>query len=188
MDAALHLFAERGINNTTGSALARQAGIAEGTLFRHFRSKDEILLALVTQMKERLIADVGRYLGGSSGQSGMDTVLAAVDAFYVFASGPKTEFRIIYRDVMGQYGEGSVEPLQIVKGAYTFLTAYLQGLIEKGKNDGSIRADVNSADAAALLLGVVVGLGRGIHFEFVANAPTLHESLKRMCMDMLAPV
>lgn len=40
--AALELFVERGIHATTTAAIAKRARTAEGTLYRHFKSKDDL--------------------------------------------------------------------------------------------------------------------------------------------------
>ncbi|MGM9321674.1 TetR/AcrR family transcriptional regulator [Deinococcus aquaticus] len=44
--AAQASFAQDGFHRTTMRAVARQAGLAEGTLYHHFRSKDDLLLGL----------------------------------------------------------------------------------------------------------------------------------------------
>ena len=47
--AALRLFAQRGYGATTTRDLAQAAGVAEGTLFRHFDNKKSILVAVASQ-------------------------------------------------------------------------------------------------------------------------------------------
>lgn len=48
LQAALRLFAKRGYDGTTTKDLAKSAGVAEGTLFRHFASKKAILIEVAT--------------------------------------------------------------------------------------------------------------------------------------------
>lgn len=43
--AALELFDERGYDSTTAAAIAERAGVTEMTFFRHFPSKDSVLIA-----------------------------------------------------------------------------------------------------------------------------------------------
>lgn len=45
MEAALELFEERGYDATTAAAIAERAGVTEMTFFRHFPSKDAVLIA-----------------------------------------------------------------------------------------------------------------------------------------------
>jgi AcrR family transcriptional regulator len=47
IDAANRLFYERGFNQTSFSDIAGQAGIPRGNFYYHFKSKDEILLAVI---------------------------------------------------------------------------------------------------------------------------------------------
>lgn len=48
LKAAQHLFARRGYGGTTTRDLAQAAGVAEGTLFRHFECKKAILVRVAT--------------------------------------------------------------------------------------------------------------------------------------------
>lgn len=47
LEAAIHLFAEKGYNGTTTSEIAKVAGVAEATIFKHYRTKKGLLLQLV---------------------------------------------------------------------------------------------------------------------------------------------
>jgi AcrR family transcriptional regulator len=51
LDAALQLFSERGWRNTPTAEISRRAGVATGTLFNHFPSKDNLVKELFLSIK-----------------------------------------------------------------------------------------------------------------------------------------
>jgi len=54
--AALEVFSEQGFARTATSEIARKAGVAEGTIFRTWRTKKDLLVALVTPVILKLVA------------------------------------------------------------------------------------------------------------------------------------
>ncbi|MGB6014438.1 MAG: TetR/AcrR family transcriptional regulator [Nodosilinea sp.] len=58
LQAALKLFAKRGYGATTTRELAQVAGVAEGTLFRHFENKKAILVAVASQGWVEILTDL----------------------------------------------------------------------------------------------------------------------------------
>ena len=44
LEAALRVFSRKGFNGATTSEIAREAGVAEGTIFRYFETKKDLLL------------------------------------------------------------------------------------------------------------------------------------------------
>ncbi|WP_077329262.1 TetR/AcrR family transcriptional regulator [Virgibacillus siamensis] len=48
IQAAIELISEKGYHNTSTSEIAKRAGVAEGTIFRHYRTKKDLLVAIVT--------------------------------------------------------------------------------------------------------------------------------------------
>ena len=58
LKAAQKLFARNGYDGTTTKELAEKAGIAEGTLFRHFTNKKAILVEVATQGWIELLTDL----------------------------------------------------------------------------------------------------------------------------------
>src|SRR5439155_25422924 len=66
MDAALAVFHERGYEGTTIPAIAERAGVAQGTLYNYFPSKEKLLFACARAggapgaIFGELRADVGR--------------------------------------------------------------------------------------------------------------------------------
>jgi AcrR family transcriptional regulator len=51
---AARAFAENGVRGSTMQSIARAAGVAKGTLYNHFRTKDEVARALLAAELERL--------------------------------------------------------------------------------------------------------------------------------------
>src|SRR6267142_2224204 len=58
VSAALSLFQTKGFDATTTKAIARKAGIAEGTVFNYFRTKEDIALHFFEQEVDQAIASV----------------------------------------------------------------------------------------------------------------------------------
>ncbi|MCP3029898.1 TetR/AcrR family transcriptional regulator [Halobacillus sp. A1] len=48
LEAAIEIFAEKGYAATSTSEIAKKAGVAEGTIFRHYKTKKELLISIVT--------------------------------------------------------------------------------------------------------------------------------------------
>jgi AcrR family transcriptional regulator len=58
LKAAQRLFARHGFDGTTTRDLAQAAGVAEGTLFRHFANKKAILVEVATQGWVEILTDL----------------------------------------------------------------------------------------------------------------------------------
>jgi AcrR family transcriptional regulator len=54
LDAATRIFAERGLAAAPTSEISKQAGVAEGTLFTYFKTKDDLINALYREIKLEL--------------------------------------------------------------------------------------------------------------------------------------
>ncbi len=54
LDAAERLFGTNGFDNTSTADILNEIGIARGTLYYHFKSKEEILDAMIERMVKRL--------------------------------------------------------------------------------------------------------------------------------------
>ncbi len=55
LKATLDLLVERGFHDTPTSLIAKQAGVATGTLFHHFKNKEELIDALYLETKSKMI-------------------------------------------------------------------------------------------------------------------------------------
>jgi AcrR family transcriptional regulator len=61
LEASMDLFAERGIGHAPTSAISAAAGVAEGTLFTYFKTKDELLNELYRELRKELDRELVDY-------------------------------------------------------------------------------------------------------------------------------
>ena len=57
MDAAIKVFAERGFHTATVAEIAKAAGVADGTIYLYFKSKDDLLLRLFDEKMTDLLGE-----------------------------------------------------------------------------------------------------------------------------------
>jgi AcrR family transcriptional regulator len=55
-EAAIEVFAEKGYSGSSTSEIAQRAGVAEGTIFRHYKTKKDLLISIAAPAMVRLLA------------------------------------------------------------------------------------------------------------------------------------
>jgi len=86
VSAAASLFSERGVAKTTVSDIVKVAGVAQGTFYLYFDSKDEVVLAVVERMGEAMIDGAAARV--EAGQSAVDKLLILRDLLSDVGSEP----------------------------------------------------------------------------------------------------
>ena len=64
VEAAIRVFARNGYYNSRVSDIAREAGIASGTIYLYFKTKDEILVTLFRDRMAAFVAQLRREIAG----------------------------------------------------------------------------------------------------------------------------
>lgn len=54
--SAIEIFSQKGYSTASTNEIAKHAGVAEGTIFRHFKTKKELLLSIVSPVMSRMVA------------------------------------------------------------------------------------------------------------------------------------
>lgn len=142
---ALTLFAEKGVDRTTIGDIARAAGIAEGTIYRHFPSKEELVWQLFSRHYRRLAGELDAL---QAAQSGLRAKLTAMVAMFcaLFEQDPDM-FRFLLLVQHGQLERVSEEmptPVKVVKAVIVAAMA---------------RGEIPSRDvevATAMVMGIVL--------------------------------
>ena len=134
VDVATKLFLEHSIVDVTIKDIAEEAGIGEATIYRYFQKKQNIVLASVLKLKEKVLKG---YFDLSKGKTGFEKV----EIFYysylrIFERSPEYFYFINEFDAyMQMQNEVSLDEYE--KQVDTFKSQYLEAY-KLGQRDGSI--------------------------------------------------
>jgi AcrR family transcriptional regulator len=185
LDAATKLFAAHGFMETTTSDLSRLTGVAEGTVFYHFKSKDALFLAVLESVRERILAEFEEYEEHHHFANGME-MLEGVVAFHLSLSASMEEgFLLLHRHFTHRMAMENRACREHLEDIYNCLVDLFEVAIRRGIADGSM-ASVRPHKNAMLVFSMVDGVIRLKNYNLY-NAGGLVEELLATCRRMLAP-
>jgi AcrR family transcriptional regulator len=137
LEAAAVIFAEQGASAST-EAVAARAGVAIGTVFRHFPAKPDLLSAVVMNAWEQLVAEVDGLVGNHRDEGALASFCASVMTTSaanraVLVKLAETGTRVHVGDALQQ------------------LRPRIQVLLERAQKAGVVSSDLKADELIALL-------------------------------------
>src|SRR5256712_8190255 len=149
VDAAIRVFARNGYYNSRVSDIAREAGIASGTIYLYFRTKDEILVTLFREKMAQWVALVRREIATERGAEAKIRKLVALH-FAVLEGDPDLAEVVEVELRQGQ---------KFFRGASAHeVSAYFDligSVLQEGIAAGQIRSDLPVKIATKMLFGAM---------------------------------
>jgi AcrR family transcriptional regulator len=180
LNAATRLFAERGFKDTSIADLSRLSGAAEGTIFHHFKSKEEILVHLLIKVQKDVLKEVAASIDRSG--TGLDLVERTVRLFFTLSESMEYEFLLLFRNYPYQLASINPDCRTCIEQIYNcFLDLFIEG-IEKGHMDATIR-DCKPFQMAITIFALVVGIVRFKVFHLYpveSFYPDIYDSCRKM--------
>lgn len=153
VEAVLELAAEQNPSTITTAAIAKHMHVTQGSLFRHFPSKEAIWEAVMVWVSERLLKRIDR------AAEGISSPLAAMEAMFMSHVAFIAEHPGVPRMMFGELQRAEPSPAkQMVQILIKRYGERLHLLIEKGKQDGELLQTLDNEAAATLFIGTVQGL------------------------------
>lgn len=182
---ATYLFAHRGFEALAVQEIASKSGVAVGTVFYHFTSKENLLLAVLEQTRKRIEEKFTVYFEHKEFASGLEMVEETVSFSLYVSELLEDEFLLLQRREMYEFAEKNPHLFRENLGLiYYYFVEYFERAIKKGQADGSIRKDLNSKKSALILHTMVDGLVRFTGYNLY-DAGSLFDELQRSCRRML---
>jgi AcrR family transcriptional regulator len=97
MGAAKEVFARKGFHDTTIADVAKRAGLAYGSIYWYFDSKDELFHALMAVEEGALRSHIAAAVGAFQGSDGAP-FRTAVQATFEFFEADKATVKLLFRD------------------------------------------------------------------------------------------
>lgn len=180
---ATQLFSRNGFQGTAMAELSALTGVATGTIFHHFRNKDELFLNVVQHVKESILDQFERHQHNRQYRNGMEMVEDVVGFYLHLAGTMEDQFLILQRHDPYHKAETSPVCRNHLESYYTALFDIFEAGIRRGIQDGSISVDA-PRKTAMVLFAMVDGIVRFNTYRVYA-AGTLYDSLWTACRRLL---
>lgn len=149
LDASAKEFGEKGFHEASVSSITRRAGVALGTFYTYFDSKDALFRALVQDMSANVMSSARSALTDDMGA--LEVEQAALGAFLRFAREHKEIYRIIDEAEF-------VDPASY-RTHYETIASRIAERVQAGADAGEFRDDLGELEAWAIMgMNVFVGL------------------------------
>lgn len=173
LDAAAAEFGEKGFHEGSISGITRRAGVALGSFYTYFDSKDAVFRALVRDMSEQVREHVAPAIRAAPEQIAAER--AGLETFIGFVRKHKEIYRII--------DEAEFVDPESFRLHYATTADRIEKRLRAAAERGEVRADVSDVHAWAIMgMNVFLGLRYGVwgdDRDAVEVADTVAEMLAR---------
>lgn len=159
--AAARVFARRGLESCTMDEIAREAGVAKGTLYLYFPSKQELFLAVFDLFGRGLIAEGAALMDSEEFARAPFAVRlpALLDNLFDWDEA-FLELIPLWMEFWAAAGSGELRERLATefRELYVEVRALIAGMIERGQASGELRADLDAPAHAAVIAGALDGV------------------------------
>lgn len=147
LEGALKVFAEHGFHKSQVSRIAKEAGVADGTIYLYFKKKEDILTSLFQEKLGELVEKLN---------NGLNDQMTAREALHKVC---EIHFGVLEGNIHLAYLtqiELRQSDLELRKEIGLALKRYIiliENILEKGKKDGSFRPDFEVKLVRLLIFG-----------------------------------
>ena len=150
---AVHLAAEKGIDSVTTQDMADAMKVTQGTIFKHFPTKDDIWLAVIHWIRERLMAVLEK--AAAEAVDPIDTIERMFFAHIAFISKHPSIPRLLFSEMLHKKNNKLHKLIQEIISGYE---SKISSLLEAAKKQSLVDNELDSQNAAVLYIGMIQGL------------------------------
>ncbi len=150
IDSALEIIAEKGIENFTIKNLAKARGVSEPALYRHFESKENILILIISQYRNSVF-DLFDQLIDSEIPSHKKIESFYIETIHRFSNKPSLS-TILFSDELFRHNKRlSKEVNSIIE----MMHARIEIILKKAKSKKELKTESPCSDLAWIIMGTM---------------------------------
>ena len=150
---AVELAAEKGVDSVTTQDMADAMQLTQGAIFRHFSTKDDIWVAVMQWIRERLMKVLDK--AASDASDPLDAIERMFFAHIAFIGKHPAIPRLLFSELLHKKNSKLRQLIQEIISGYE---AKIAGLLESAKSQSLAPIDLDSKSAAVLYIGMIQGL------------------------------
>ena len=184
MEAAITLFARRGILATTMAELAKAIRMTPGALYWHFPTKEDLLLAAIEDLHQRFLNEFVDLLNEHRKLSAREQLVSFLNRSQQFLRYHR-EYGIFFGMVAAESAEANDRVADAIREKLDIYVHAAANIIRYGQNKTKeFRADVEAHVAAHAIIGGFLGslMHQNLFRESLAYDPT-YTALKGLLVD-----
>ncbi len=149
LTAAMEVFARQGYQEATISSIAEKAGVADATIYEHFKNKEDLLFSIPEEKMKEVIYQANLHLQGIKGA--LNKIRKLVWFYLWFFENNANWASVVMLNLKTNKRFLSTPAYQLVRD----FTRIMVDVVEEGKSEGSIRKDVNPYIFRSMLIGMM---------------------------------
>ncbi|MEF2145741.1 MAG: TetR/AcrR family transcriptional regulator [Desulfovibrionaceae bacterium] len=150
MEVARKMISEIGYHGTTTAALAKEAGISEGTIYRHFENKEDILLHILQELDDKYSAFLQSLRSIKDGEPG--TIERIVKGHVQFTSDNIADLKIVLSSY-ALLSPSKQSMTSVIERMHDFFRDCMHRSIQLG-----VIHEVNVESTAKVLVALLLGI------------------------------
>jgi len=147
--AAITVFAHNGYFNAKVADIAREAGVADGTVYLYFKSKEEILHSIFDRSVDEAVAEAKKKMAAIDDPR---EKLRQIALLHLERLGADRDLAVVFQVEL----RGSTKFMEEFSAAgFAEYLALIRSTFEEGQRAGLFRADLNAKVVSKILFGAL---------------------------------
>ncbi|MFT4415094.1 TetR/AcrR family transcriptional regulator [Fredinandcohnia humi] len=180
IDAAVVIIAQNGYHQAQVSKIAKQAGVADGTIYLYFKNKEDILVSLFQEKMGTFIEKIEEEIAGKP--SAAEKLLTLIEKHFELLAADHHLAIVTQLELRQSNLELRIRINEVLKGYLKLI----ESIIHTGKETGEFRQDLDVRLARQMIFGSIdetatTWVMNDQKYDLAALAKSVHTLLVKGC-------